>query len=69
LDLNGKWNKDLLPHSGRHPDLYHEFVQDGMKKAAKEAGNNKEKFLELFDKYVKQPIKNNPDLMYNKGWK
>lgn len=23
----------------------------------------------LFDKYVKEPIRQNPDLLYKKGWK
>ena len=26
LSLNGDWNKELLPHLGRHPNEYHEFV-------------------------------------------
>ena len=68
LDLNGKWNKDLLPHKGRHTEEYHKFVQKGMEQAQKEAGDDKEKFLELFNKYVKEPIRKNPDLMYKKGW-
>ena len=68
LDLNGDWNKDLLPHGGRHPDKYHKFVQRGMKRARDEAGRDKQKFLKLYDKYVKQPVRDNPDLMYKKGW-
>lgn len=24
LDLDDAWNKDLLPHQGRHPNAYHE---------------------------------------------
>lgn len=22
LDLNGNWNRELLPHQGRHPNAY-----------------------------------------------
>ena len=28
----------------------------------------KEKFLELFNEYVKDPIRNNPDLLRKSGW-
>ena len=68
LDLDGIWNKQLLPQMGRHPDLYHDFVLNGMRQADMEAGGAADKFLELFDKYVKQPIIDNPDLLYKKGW-
>ena len=26
LDLDGDWNKELLPHMGKHPNYYHEWV-------------------------------------------
>ena len=68
LDLNGKWNKEILPHQGRHPNSYHDFVFDGMKKADKEAGGSVDKFLELYDKYVKEPVRNNPELLRKSGW-
>lgn len=31
LDLDDAWNKDLLPHQGRHPNAYHEYVLESMK--------------------------------------
>lgn len=68
LDLDGAWNKESLQHSGRHVNEYHEFVLRGMQKADAEAAGNVEKFLELFEKYVKEPIRNNPDLLYRIGW-
>jgi RHS repeat-associated protein len=68
LDLDETWNKDILPHLGRHPELYHEFVLENMTRAASEAGNDFPRFLELFEKYVKKPIKGNPDLLRKKGW-
>lgn len=68
LDLDGDWNKEILPHLGRHPNEYHQFVLDGMRRAAKEAGDDKEKFLELFDQYVKEPIRKNPQLLRKIGW-
>ena len=71
LKLDGKgagWNMDSLPHQGRHPNKYHEFVLDGMNRASNEAGSDTSKFLELFDKYVKEPVRNNPDLLRKAGW-
>ena len=69
LNLDGKWNKELLPHRGRHPYDYHRFVLDKMQKASKKAGKNKDKFLELFEKTVKEPIRKNPELLRKSGWK
>jgi hypothetical protein len=68
LYLDDVWNKELLPHLGRHPNDYHEFVLGGMQRAAKEAGKNKARFLELFEKYVKAPIRKNPELLRKSGW-
>ena len=68
LDLDGEWNKELLSHRGRHPYDYHRFVLDKMQKASKKAGKNKDKFLELFEKTVKEPIRKNPELLRKSGW-
>jgi predicted urease superfamily metal-dependent hydrolase len=56
LSLNGSWNKQALPHLGRHPNEYHEFVLDGMKNAKAEAGGSQAEFLKLFNQYVKQRL-------------
>jgi len=68
LDLNGSWNKAAMPHLGRHPKAYHEFVLRGMQDAATGAGGNQAKFLQLFDQYVKQPVLQNPSLLRKSGW-
>ena len=69
LNLDGNWNKQLLPHLGRHPNEYHNFALRGMQRAMNEAGNSQEEFLRLFNIYVKQPIINNPNLLRKSGWK
>lgn len=69
LDLDGDWNKKAMHHQGRHPNKYHEFVLEGMKRAEKEAAANKQKFLELFNIYVIQPVLENPLLLRKAGWK
>lgn len=68
LDLDGEWNKAAMPHLGRHPNAYHEFVLKGMKDAAAEAGGSQARFLQLFDQYVKQPVLQNPSLLRKSGW-
>ena len=68
LGLDDLWNKESLPHLGRHPNRYHEFVLNGMRRAAQEAGSDVNAFLELFEKYVKEPVRSNPTLLTKAGW-
>jgi RHS repeat-associated protein len=68
LDLGDNWNKVVVPHRGRHPNAYHNFVLSGMQRAAVEAGTSKEKFLNLFNSYVKEPVVNNPLILRKIGW-
>jgi len=68
LNLDDAWNKQLLPHLGRHPNAYHNFVLQGMIQAAAEANGDPAAFLRLFDIYVRQPIMNNTDLLRRAGW-
>ena len=68
IDLDEAWNKELLPHLGRHPNDYHDFVVDGMQRAARQASTDKGKFLDLFEKYVKEPVRQNSELLRKSGW-
>ena len=68
LSLDGDWNKELLPHIGRHPNIYHDFVLYNMQEISKIANGNQNLFLYLFELSVKQPIRNNPDMLYKKYW-
>ena len=67
LDLDGDCNKESLPHQGRHPNAYHEYILDNMQKFDKIANGDKKKFLELFDK-MKQSIIKNPSMLYKDYW-
>jgi hypothetical protein len=69
LDLNGAWNKARLPHLGRHPNDYHDWVIERMRKASSEAGGDRGKFLELFEELVKKPVIENPELLRKSGWR
>ena len=68
LDLDDAWNKDLLPHQGRHPNAYHEYVLDSMKQFDNIAQGDKDIFLKLFDN-LKNNVKSNPDMLYKDYWK
>ena len=70
LSLDDAWNKMPLPHRGRHPNDYHEFVLAGMKKAEKMAGKgNAQEFVRLFDKFVKTPVSKDPSMLRKAFWK
>lgn len=67
LSLEGDWNKEVLPHRGRHAEAYHRWVAEQIEKAANEAQGDVEKFKQLFERYVKQRVRENP-LMLRKEW-
>lgn len=69
LDLDGMWNKELLPRQGRHPNAYHEFVKDKLNFIDGVANGNQEIFLDLYEKEVESIIRNNPDMLYSNYWK
>ena len=73
LSLDGAWNQELLPHQGRHPNEYHQFVLNQMKAADQIAsqvprGQIKKTFLQEFGVQLKAPIRNYPDLLRKTGW-
>ena len=68
LDLDGDWNKQSMPHQGRHPYAYHDYVLDNMQKFDRIANGDKTKFLKLYDQ-MKQKIINNPEMLYKYYWK
>ena len=68
LDLDDPWNKELMPHQGRHPNAYHEYVLDQMKRFDSIADGDVNKFLKIFDQ-MKQEIIKNPEMLYKNYWK
>ena len=69
LMLDEAWNKEVLPHLGRHPNVYHDFVLVNMQRAADEAGARKDAFLNLFNQYVKEPVRQNPGMLRKDWWR
>ncbi|WP_299515428.1 T7SS effector LXG polymorphic toxin [uncultured Rummeliibacillus sp.] len=67
LELDDTWNKELLPHQGRHPNAYHEYVLDRINEYDAIARGNKEIFLELFEG-LKSEVRENPDMLYKEYW-
>ena len=45
LELKGNWNKENLPHIGRHPSEYHKWVLDNMRIIDNMPNMNQQKFL------------------------
>jgi len=68
LDLEGEWNKGLLPHQGRHPNVYHDYVLASMKRFHIIARGNKNIFLKLYNDMT-QEINSNPNILYKNYWK
>lgn len=68
LNLDGEWNKDYLPHIGRHPNVYHEWVIEQMRMIDNMLNMNQQEFIHQFDIRVKQPVRNNPEILYKKYW-
>ncbi|HEC2421878.1 TPA: AHH domain-containing protein [Campylobacter jejuni] len=68
LKLNGDWNKVKMPHRGRHPNEYHEYILEKMSKIDKIARGDKNKFLKEFEK-LKEEIKNNPAILHKEYYK
>ncbi|MDQ0232781.1 AHH domain-containing protein [Metabacillus malikii] len=68
LDLDDEWNKELLPHQGRHPYAYHDYVLDKLSTYDRLAKGDREKFLKLFEG-LKQEVRDNPDMLYKEYWR
>ncbi len=68
LDLDDPWNKEYMPHQGRHPNEYHEYVLDNMIEFDKIAQGDKNIFIKLYEK-MKVHIIDNPDMLYKDYWR
>ncbi|MED4351071.1 AHH domain-containing protein [Schinkia azotoformans] len=68
LDLDDEWNKELLPHQGRHPNAYHDYVLDKLSTYDRLAKGDREKFLKLYEG-LKQEVRDNPDMLYKEYWR
>lgn len=68
LDLNGDWNIESMRHQGRHPKIYHEWVLRNMRIIDNMPNMNQQQFIIQFELRIKQPVIQNPDMLYRKYW-
>jgi hypothetical protein len=63
LGLDNVWNKEMLPHIGRHPNAYHQYMLDEAVRIDRISRGNVDIFMKEFNA-VKQSIIKNPDMLY-----
>lgn len=68
LDLSGEWNTEVLPHQGRHPNEYHQWMYDKIQKIDQMPNMNQQRFIEEFNIKVIQPVKEHPEMLYKNYW-
>lgn len=68
LDLDDSQNKESLPHGGRHANEYHRWVLKQIDMIDQMSNGDQQLFLKYFENYVKQPVRNNPSILYKDYW-
>ncbi len=68
LDLDDAWNIRNMPHQGRHPNAYHKYMLNEIKRIDGIAKGNTTVFLKEFKKLQNKIVKN-PDMLYKNFWK
>ena len=68
LDLDYDWNKELMPHQGRHPYEYHDYMLEQMKKIDIIANGDRNKFLKLYEQ-LKKKVMDKPEMLTKDYWK
>ena len=68
LKLDEEWNKEALPHQGRHPEEYHAWVLAQLQEISRISKGDTEKFISLFEKRVKNVVKSHPDMLRKHFW-
>jgi hypothetical protein len=66
--LESQWNKIDIKHRGPHPVEYHDFVFRQMELADRLANGNLSKFIELFERWVKDRVRNSPLMVLKQYW-
>jgi hypothetical protein len=57
-----------MPHQGRNPNAYHDYMLENVKQFDLAANGNSDRFLDLFSG-LRQEIINNPDMLYKNYWR
>ena len=56
-----------MPHQGRHPNAYHDWILEELQSIDKVAKGNSNVFLELFEG-IKNTVKENPNMLRKSFW-
>ena len=64
---NGKWNKESLPHGGRHANEYLDWMLEQLKEIDKKADWDVNIFMREFEE-VKEAVRKDPNIMYPWWW-
>ena len=68
LKLDEDWNIEPMPHLGRHPYAYNNWVLNQMGLIDEMPGMNQQRFLQEFDFRIKQNVINNPEMLRKSWW-
>jgi len=69
LDLDDDWNTGMLPHLGRHPEEYHDFVLQEMINSDTIAGGDVDTFLAEFKERVVDVVSATPEMVRTSFWR
>jgi RHS repeat-associated protein len=68
LDLDDGWNTELLPHQGRHPNEYHDWMLSKFREADRYAQGDTVKFKQYLDDNAFSYVRENPNMLYKEYW-
>jgi len=68
LNLNDDWNKAKLPHIGRHPNEYHQWVLRQMMEIDRIPNMTPSEFIFQFNNRIIKPVIDNPEMIYKSYW-
>jgi len=67
--LDDLWKRVDMPHKGRHPNAYHEWIADALQEIDRIANGNYNEFRRLFEKYIVKVVEENPWILKSSWWK
>jgi hypothetical protein len=58
-----------MQHVGRHAHEYHDWILNRLKMIDKMSNGNVDLFMKNFEIYIKEPVRNNPPMLYSDFWR
>jgi len=69
LDLDGARNRIAIPHRGPHPEQYHEWLLEEVRRIDQIAKGNTKEFLTLFNERIRKQVEAHPEMLFKEWWK